>query len=213
MYPTFRLRLCTALIFCMLLGIGLVLHAQKVIGKYTFMYRATDEVPTTSVALVFGAGLKKDGTPSDALTDRVLSAVDIYKAGKVRKLVMTGDNGSKRYDEVTAMKELAVEEGVSEEDIVLDYAGFRTYDSCYRARDVFGLWDVIAVSQEFHLPRILFICNAMRVHAVGYVADRREYLQSRYWPAREFLARLKAWYQIVVTKPLPKFLGKKEKVF
>ena len=111
------------------------------------------------------------------------------------------------------MKKLAIESGVPEGDIVLDYAGFRTYDSCYRARDVFGLWEVIVVSQDFHLPRILYICNRLGVQSLGYSANRRVYQDILVWQAREVLARFKAWYQVEITKPLPKYLGKKETVF
>ena len=100
-----------------------------------------------------------------------------------------------------------------EDVVVLDYAGFRTYDSCYRARDVFGLWDVIGVSHAYHLPRIRYICEAMGIRTVGYVADRREYLGEGWWKIREFLADTKAWIEVNITKPLPRFLGPKENLF
>lgn len=187
---------------------------QRNISSYSgFVYKKVQDVPTSTVALIFGAGLRRNGTPSDALADRVLAGVDLYKAGKVRKLLMTGDNGSKAYDEVTAMKKLALSEGVPETDIVLDYAGFDTYDSCYRAREVFGLWSVTAVSQEFHLPRVLFTCNSLGVETVGYMADRRLYVAAGSWRVRESLARVKAWYEVKISQPLPTYLGRKEKVF
>lgn len=201
-------------VLAMLCGIGTVGFAQAVIHSYTpLVIHDIEKLPPAPVALVFGAGVKRDGTPTDALHDRVLAGVELYKAGKVRKLVMTGDNGDRRYNEVKPMKALAIESGVPEGDIVLDYAGFRTYDSCYRARDVFGLGDVIAVSQDFHLPRILYICNRLRVRSIGYSANRRAYRDILVWEAREFLARFKAWYQVEITRPLPKYLGPKEKVF
>ena len=165
------------------------------------------------MALVFGAGLRPNGTPSDALRDRVLSAVDLYNAEKVQKLLMTGDNSTKNYDEVSAMKQLAVDAGVKEDDVVLDYAGFDTYDSCYRARDIFGLNNIIAVSQEFHLPRVVFTCSALGIDTVGYVADKQPYISARFWKVRESLARVKAWGEVVILRPKPKFLGDKEEVF
>lgn len=171
------------------------------------------DAPVSSVGLVFGAGLKRDGTPSDALGDRVQTAVELYQAGKVRKLLMTGDNGSSDYDEVTAMKRYAVARGVPASDVVLDYAGFRTYDSCYRAKDIFMVMDVIAVSQAFHLPRILYLCQARGIVTAGMVADKRDYSGERSWAVREFIARTITWIEVNITRPEPRFLGKKEPIF
>lgn len=171
------------------------------------------DAPASSVALVFGAGLKRNGTPSDALGDRVQTAVDLYQAGKVRKLLMTGDNGSSDYDEVTAMKRYAVARGVPADDVVLDYAGFRTYDSCYRAKAIFSVNDVIAVSQAFHLPRIIYLCQSRGIVTAGMVADKRDYRGERSWAVREFIARTITWLEVNVTHPEPRFLGKKEPIF
>ena len=128
---------------------------------------------------------------------------------------MTGDNGRQEYDEVTAMKKFAIERGIPEENIVLDYAGFRTYDSCYRARDIFGLdkYRVVAVSQKFHLPRILYTCNNFGIESIGLIADKNTYVYAQLWQGREFLARFKAWLDVEVFRPKPKFLGKQEYVF
>lgn len=170
-------------------------------------------VPTSSVALVFGAGLNRDGTPSDALADRVQTAVELYQAGKVQKILMSGDNGSTDYDEVSSMKRYAVAHGVPAQDVVLDYAGFRTYDSCYRAQAIFGVRNVIAVSQAFHLPRILYICQAFGIKAVGVPANKQRYRYENAWGRREFIARAVTWVEVNVTRPKPKFLGKKEPIF
>lgn len=197
-----------------LVVIALLVYSQVLILGYgDRVYYNLEEVNTTSVAIVFGAGLKRDGSLSDALYDRVLSGIELYRAGKVDKLLMTGDNGTRYHNEVTPMKEMAVEEGIPEEDVVLDYAGFRTYDSCYRARDIFGVKEAIVVSQDFHLPRIIYICNRMGLKVWGYASDRREYMDEGIWAVREMLARLKAWYQVEYSKPLPKLLGEKEYIF
>lgn len=172
-----------------------------------------ESTSTSSVALVFGAGLRRDGTPSDALGDRVQTAVELYKANKVRKILMTGDNGSTDYDEVTAMKRYAVARGVPAEDVVLDYAGFRTYDSCYRAKAIFMVDDIIAVSQGFHLPRIIYLCQSRGINTVGIVADKRDYLGEHSWAVREFIARTITWVEVNITHPEPRFLGKKEPIF
>jgi len=199
--------------FCLLFGIGLLFRSQTYINSFPNFSDNLNELHPQPVALVFGGGVKKDGTLSNALEDRVIKSIELYKAGKVSKLLMTGDNGSRHYDEVTPMKAYAIDAGVPAEDIVLDYAGFRTYDSCYRARDIFGLTDVIAVSQAFHLPRILYICNTLGIYTTGYIADRRKYVAKNTWAIREFLAKFKAWYQVELTKPFRKYLGKKESVF
>jgi len=201
-------------------AVGFFLRANTVIDTYygaqhIYAHNDLSSVPTSSVALVFGAGLRSDGTPSIALRDRVLSGVDLYTAGKVQKLLMTGDNGHRFYDEATAMKRLAIEAGVPEEDIVLDYAGFRTYESCYRARDIFELTQVIAVSQAYHLPRIRYICERLGIDTIGYSADRSVYPPRfvRAWNIRESLAKVKALWQVEITRPEPTFLGRTECVF
>jgi vancomycin permeability regulator SanA len=197
-----------------LIAIASVFAIQNMVLAYrTVVFHSVSQVPSAPVALVFGAGVNIDGSPTDSLRDRVLTGVELYKSGKVRKIVMTGDNGTRYHDEVTPMRNLAIEEGVPSDDVIGDYAGFRTYESCYRARDVFGLSSVIAVSQNYHLPRILYICNSMRVNAVGVSADRGQYADMYWSETREFLARLKAWWQVEITKPLPRYLGEKEKVF
>jgi len=202
-----------AILAIVFLGINFVVQTYYRIEAYKgYLYTQRDLVPTSSVGLVFGAGVKPDGRLTDALTDRVLTGVELYKTGKVKKLLMSGDNGSKTYDEVTAMKKFAVEQGVPEVDVVLDYAGFDTYDTCYRAREIFDLHTgVVLVSQEFHLPRALYICNELGVKSVGLKADKRVYA-TNLWGVREFLARVKAGLNITFHSK-PKFLGQKEKVF
>lgn len=170
-------------------------------------------VPASSVALVFGAGLNRDGTPSDALADRVQTALELYQAGKVQKILMSGDNGSTDYDEVSSMKRYAVAQGVPADDVVLDYAGFRTYDSCYRAQAIFGVREVIAVSQSFHLPRIVYICQAFGIKTVGVAANKQRYRYENAWGRREFIARAITWVEVNITHPKPRFLGKKEPIF
>src|SRR4051794_21314450 len=128
-------------------------------------------LPAHHVALVFGAGLNAQGGPSPVLYDRVATASGLYHAGKVQKLLMSGDNSQVDYNEVGVMRRTAVELGVPADDIVLDYAGFRTYDSCYRARAIFGLSDATLVTNEFHLPRALYTCQALGLTVVGVNAD------------------------------------------
>jgi SanA protein len=177
------------------------------------VYQVEDS-PIRRVAIVFGAGLWRDGSPTPVLRDRVATAAELYFTGKVEKLLMSGDNSYVEYNEPQAMKDYAIELGVPEEDIVLDYAGRRTYDTCYRARDIFGVNSVILVTQRFHLPRALFLCNALGVQAVGVSADMRTYRQRSefYWNLREVPATMVALWEVYVTRPLP-ILGRPEPIF
>jgi len=153
------------------------------------------------------------GAAGSILSDRVATAVELYKAGKVRKLLMTGDNGWQGYDEPDEMKREAVSLGVPARDIACDYAGFRTYDSLYRARDIFGVRSAILVTQGYHLPRALFLGQKMGLDVVGVDAAKRSYVGQAAFDLREFAAVEVAWFQANVTRPRPKFLGKREPLF
>jgi SanA protein len=148
------------------------------------------------VAIVFGARVWGNGEPSNALYDRVVTAVELYRAGRVRKLLMSGDNPTHKYDEPTAMKETAVRLGVPESDIVLDFAGRRTYDTCWRAREIFEVKRAVLVTQEFHLPRALYLCSKLDVESVGITANRRRYEGENYWAFREFFSVASAWFEV-----------------
>ncbi|KAF0108314.1 MAG: hypothetical protein FD146_888 [Anaerolineaceae bacterium] len=173
-----------------------------------------DEVPARRVAIVFGAGLWRDGSATPILHDRVAAAADLYRAGKVERILMSGDNRFVDYNEPAAMRELALSLGVPDEAIVLDYAGRRTYDTCYRAKAIFGVTEAILVTQEFHLPRALYLCNRLGVDSVGVEADRRDYRRSSvlYWNLRELLATVNALWEVHISHPLP-VLGDPEPIF
>ncbi len=172
------------------------------------------QTPPAPVAIVFGAGLTRDGQPSPVLRDRVATAAQLYFEGKVQKILMSGDNRFVDYNEPGAMKRYALSLGVPVEDIVLDYAGRRTYDTCYRARHIFGVRQAILVTQRFHLPRAIFTCNSLGVESVGAIADQRVY--SRYahsfWRIREIPATAMAFVDVFVIRPLP-VLGTPEPIF
>ncbi len=174
----------------------------------------TDTVPSEKVAIVFGAALTRNGTPSAVLRDRIEIAVQLYKAGKVKKLLMSGDNRFLNYNEPEAMRQYALKLGVPDADIVLDYAGRRTYDTCYRAREIFGVDSAILVTQDFHLPRALFLCNSFGVQSVGVESNQYYYLKrSRIiWNVREVLATTAAVWDVYISKPLP-VLGDPEPIF
>ena len=173
-----------------------------------------ESAPQDQVAIVFGAGLWRDGSPSPVLRDRVATAADLYLSGKVEKLLMSGDNTSVHHDEPGAMREYALNLGVPDEDIVLDYAGRRTYDTCYRAREIFNIHSAILVTQAFHLPRALYTCNTLGVDAVGVPADMRQYRGSSqaFWNFRETIATVVALWEVHLSLPEP-ILGNPEPIF
>jgi SanA protein len=168
------------------------------------IYARVEDVPPRSIALVLGAGLWADGSLTPVLVDRVATAADLYRVGVVQKLLFSGDNRFVDYNEPQAMLEYAVRLGVPEEAIVLDYAGRRTYDSCYRARAIFGVDRAVVVTQRFHAPRTLYLCDALGVDALAVVADRQDYTPRRFaWETREYLALALAWWDVNVRHPVP----------
>ncbi|MEE9615866.1 MAG: ElyC/SanA/YdcF family protein [Anaerolineae bacterium] len=168
------------------------------------IYTCAEDVPLRSVAIVLGAGLWPDGSLTPVLADRVAIAADLYHAGTVQKLLCSGDNRFVDYNEPQRMLEYAVSLGVPEEAIVLDYAGRRTYDTCYRARDIFGLERVVVVTQRFHAARALYLCDALGVDAVAVLADLQDYTIRRVtWETREYPALALAWWDVNVRHPLP----------
>jgi len=203
------------LIILAVLGLLILIISRLVTGLYARpkTYSAAD-VPARRVAIVFGAGLWRDGTATPVLYDRVQTAADLYFAGKVERLLMSGDNRFVDYNEPAVMRTLALELGVPEGAIVLDYAGRRTYDTCYRAKAVFGVTGAILVTQAFHLPRSLYLCNQLGVDSVGVDADLRVYRRSSllYWNIRELLATAAALWDVNIGHPVP-VLGDPEPIF
>ena len=175
------------------------------------IYGQVDDLPLDAqqepvpwpAAIVFGAGYLSSGRLSTALADRMDTAIDLYQAGKVNKLLLTGDNRFVDYNEPAAMAAYAQARGVPQEDLVLDYAGRRTYDSCYRAGAIFGLERAVLVTQEFHLPRALFTCERLGLDAAGVVSDRHRYLGSPWYRLRELFALARAWLDVTLYRPLP----------
>jgi SanA protein len=177
-------------------------------------WQDVDRVPARPVAIVFGAGISAGGRLTPMLQDRVDTAIDLYRSGKVRKLLMSGDNRFVDYDEPGRMYDYAVAQGVPPEDIVRDYAGRRTYDTCYRARHIFNVREAILVTQTFHMPRALITCNSLGIESTGVPAEIRRYLRRAYayWYLREIPATTVAFWEVWVTRPLP-VLGKPEPIF
>jgi SanA protein len=164
-------------------------------------------LPQAQTALVLGAQVRPDGTPSAMLEDRIATAEALYRAGKVEKLLLSGDHGRASYDEVGTMRRALLERGIPADDIFTDHAGFDTWDSAQRARRVFGVESAIVVTQRFHMARALFAAHRAGLDASGYAADRRDYggVLARL-RLREALARVKVVADAVAGSD-PRFLG------
>ncbi len=173
---------------------------------------AAAELEDVDCIIVLGCGLKSDGTPSHMLNDRLEVCLDVYYAlresGKGTKLLMSGDHGTVEYDEVGAMKSFATSGGVASGEIFMDHAGFSTYESIYRAKEIFGAEKIIVITQEYHLYRALHIADALGVEAYGVSADLRSYAGQLKYSAREILARNKD-FLTAIFKPEPTYLGDK----
>lgn len=155
--------------------------------------------------IVLGAGIWGD-KPSPMLEDRLLEGIKLYNNNISSKIIMSGDHGREEYDEVNIMKNYAIEKGVSSENIFMDHAGFSTYESIYRAKEIFEAKKVIIVTQKYHLYRALYIANQLGIEAYGVGADPRQYVGATYRELREILARDKDFVKCIF-KPEPTYLG------
>ena len=171
------------------------------------IHRDLDRIPARSVAIVPGARVGRDGAPFPVLADRLATALDLYRAGKVRRILVSGDHKSDGYDEVNGMHRWLIDRDVPERDIFLDHAGLRTHDTMQRAARIFGVRDAVICTQAFHLPRSVFLAQQAGIDAVGAVADRRRYRKARFDAVRESFARTKAVLDVYVLRTEPQFLG------
>jgi vancomycin permeability regulator SanA len=185
-----------ALLFLVIIGVHIVVFSRD-----SITYTTVDSVPTTTVTVVLGGGMTSPGMMSEMQADRVLQAVALYRAGKTERIIMSGDDGALRNDEVTFMKQLAIDEGVPASDIDIDPHAYRTYLTCYRAKHEFRLDRMVVITQSFHLPRTLYLCNALGIDTIGLSSDLKPY--SHLWKAyvREVFARVKAVLEVEVVKP------------
>jgi len=197
-------------LFCLgITGTAVVFGLSSYIKRETAEKIITAEEATDAdCILVLGCGVREDGSPSLMLRDRLEKGIELYEAGTAPKLLMSGDHGRKDYDEVNLMKSYAMEKGVPSEDIFMDHAGFSTYDSMYRARDIFCAEKVIVVSQEYHLYRALYLAEKLGLEAYGVPAQDVNYRGQAYRDFREMLARAKDFCTAVI-QPEPKYLGEK----
>ncbi|AWH75008.1 hypothetical protein DCS32_12800 [Dokdonia sp. Dokd-P16] len=181
-------------------------HIESSTKDQTFT--RSSKVPEVYTVIVLGASVRANGNLSTMLEDRVASALKLYNEGRVTRFLLSGDNGTASYNEPKAMKAYLMDKGVPEDDIFLDYAGFDTYDSMYRASSVFNVKEAIVVTQEFHLPRALYIANKLDLTYYGFVGDKRTYQRESANKRRELLANVKAFLELTINKE-PTYLGPK----
>ncbi len=178
-----------------------------VLGHGGAVYERAQDVPARAVAIVPGAAVLQDGTPRAALEDRLAAALELYRLGKVRRILVSGDHQAEGYDEVNGMHRWLVARGVPSEAVFLDHAGLRTLDTMVRAAKVFQVHDAVVCTQRFHLARSVFLARSAGLDAVGLVADRREYVTARWDAVREAIARTVAVADVHLLGTEPRFLG------
>jgi SanA protein len=189
---------------------ALGINALMVLGEQRHMYQDVGEVPERAVVIVPGAAVLRSGTLSAVFMDRANAAVALYQAGKAQKILVSGGNSTVENNEVDPARKYLLSRGVSEGDIYLDHAGFDTYSTMYRAREIFKVESAVIATQSFHLPRSLFIARTLGIDAVGLRADNVHLLPRNY--VRESLARVKAVLDLVIHRS-PKFLGEQIPIF
>ena len=192
-----------AILMIIVLGINLYVKAstnKQILGENDYT-----KLSDTDCIIILGAGVWGD-KPSPILEDRLLEGIKLYQNNVSDKIIMSGDHGRESYDEVNIMKNYAIEKGIPSENIFMDHAGFSTYESIYRAKDIFEAKKVVIVTQEYHLYRALYIANQLGLEAYGVGADPRQYVGAAYRELREILARDKDFIKCIF-KPEPTYLG------
>jgi SanA protein len=174
------------------------------VTTWRYVYQEAENAPKAQVVLIPGAALARGGVPSPIFSDRVNTAVVLYKAGKVTKFLVSGDNSTVAHNEVDTVTTYLRDKGIPDEDIFLDHAGFDTFSSMYRARDVFGATSILIASQSFHLPRAVFIARSLGLEAYGVSADEGHILFTNY--LREIFANEKAMFDLAFGRE-PRYLG------
>ena len=204
-------RIIIVLLCLALLGgiavLGINGYVKKSTADQILSPEAASQLTDVDCILVLGCYVHDSGRPSDMLADRLRRGIALYKSGAAPKLLMSGDHGREGYNEVKAMKLEAMDEGIPSEDVFMDHAGFSTYESIFRARDVFAAKKIIIVTQEYHLYRALYIANALGLEAYGVASDYHTYVGQLNREVREILARNKDFVTSIV-KPYPTYLGK-----
>lgn len=208
MFKLLKLTFFTGCI-CVLLGLIAYLYINFVVVRVGNKYTITLEAPVedADAIIVLGARVFSEERLSAILYDRMTVGIEAYEKGLAPKLLLSGDHGQDEYDEVNAMRKFAQKKGIPTEDIFMDHAGFSTYETIYRARDIFRAKKVIIVTQDYHLKRAIYTARKMGLEAYGIAADRQPYYKINYFKFRETLARIKDYLYVNILKPTPTYLG------
>ena len=194
-----------AIIIITIIVLGINLYVRISTNKQIIKENDYTALSDVDCIIILGAGILED-KPSPILEDRLLEGIKLYQNSVSDKIIMSGDHGRREYDEVNIMKNYAIEKGIPSENIFMDHAGFSTYESIYRAKDIFEAKKVVIVTQEYHLYRTLYIANQLGLEAYGVGADPRQYVGATYRELREILARDKDFIKCIF-KPEPTYLG------
>lgn len=206
-----KLYKCLLTVSCvMVAGVALLLGIQTYVkeraAEHILSMEEAEQMSEFDCILVLGCKVKENGIPSDMLADRLATGVALQQAGVSEKLLMSGDHGQDEYNEVAVMKQYAIEKGVASSDVFMDHAGFSTYDSVYRAKEIFEAKKVLIVTQEYHLYRALYVAEELGMEAYGVAADTRTYFGQAKRDVREVLARVKDFFMVCV-QAKPVYLG------
>jgi SanA protein len=188
------------------IALGLLIVLIPLIPRWLLIRRYTERIfspvnaPGKPTAIVFGAGLRRDGNPTSVLADRVTTAAFLYHEGKVSQILMSGSIHGTNYNEPLAMQSLALDLGVPAKDILIDTSGSRSLQTCQRAHQIFGIEHALLISQRFHLPRALALCDAVGLSTDGVISDLRPYRASFLWELREIPATLRALWDVLTIK-------------
>lgn len=209
---TYKRKMCNILLFLaglFLFGILSVAFINFYMISYADRYTITEEEASDIVdidcIMVLGCGVYQNN-PTPLLEDRLKRGVAVFQTGVSPKILMSGDHGQENYDEVNVMKQYALDQGIPEKDIFMDHAGFSTYESMCRAREIFGIDKMIIVTQKYHLPRAVYLARKLGIEAYGIASDYRNFGGQFYRDCREVLARVKDLF-VAIIQPDPTYLG------
>lgn len=186
--------------------IGVNAYVKSVGKKNIITPEAAEKLYDADCIIVLGCQVKDNGKPSNMLSDRLTRGIELYKQNAAPKIIMSGDHGRKHYDEVNTMKQVAIDAGIPSSDVFMDHAGFSTYESMYRTKEIFDADKIIIVSQEYHLYRAVYIAEKLGIEAYGVSSDYRTYIGQFNREIREILARCKDFVKTIF-KPEPTYLG------
>ncbi len=194
---TILIGILLTIIYFLILPIRIVQSGRKQV------FQDLESVGNYEVGIVFGAGVKEDGQPHDMLRDRLIVAADLYNDGKIKKILVSGDNRFENYNEPQAMYDYLIEEfGIPDEDIYRDYAGRRSYDTCARAKEIFGVEKALLITQGYHLPRTIYTCEKLGIESEGISGTLEPYIGEEYYKLREIAAIYKAWFDVNIWSPV-----------